>query len=270
MGELMDTFIQYIPRVLGALAIVGVGLVLAVLARRGASFLLWRFRFDQVCERVGVTALISDGEIQRSPTRFVAVVVFYGVLLFSILAALGPLGLDFLAETLNQVILYAPRALAAILILVLGTSVAGVVAEIAGRALSGLGARRTGGVKTFVRFSVIFIVAILAAAVLEIDVTILVVMTILGFGAVALTASLALGLGLQKLSQNVAAGRYLSEGLKEGDEISVNGVSGTIERMGHAMTTIRGDGGSVYLVPNAHFLEHVVEKQDPVVPEEDF
>lgn len=120
----------------------------------------------------------------------------------------------------------------------------------------------TGGVRTFVRFAIIFVVAILAAAILEIDVTILVAITVLAVGAVALTASLALGLGLKDLSGNIAAGRYLSEGLREGDEISLGGVSGTIESIGHAMTTIRSDDGRVFLVPNSHFLESVVEKRE--------
>ncbi len=71
-----------------------------------------------------------------------------------------------------------------------------------------------------------------------------------------------MGLGLRELSQNVAAGRYLSEGIAEGDEISLNGISGTVERVGHAMTIVRGPNGRIYLVPNSHFLEHVVEKQE--------
>lgn len=257
----MATLIQYVPRVLGALAIIAVGLVLAIVARRGATYLLRRFRFDELCARIGINRLIGE-DGGRSPTTFTGSVVFYGVLLFSVLAALGPLGLDFLATTLNQVILYAPKALAAILILILGTSAAGVVSEMAGRALAGVGVRRVGGIKTFTRFAVIFVVAILAAAVLEIDVTILVVITVLALGAVALTASLALGLGLRGLSQNVAAGRYVSEGVEEGDEISMNGVSGTVEEIGYAMTKIRAPNGKLYLVPNSHFQEHVIEKNE--------
>lgn len=265
----MDTFIQYVPGVLGAAAIIAVGLVLAFVARRGATFLLRRVRFDEVCERIGVNRLLGGEESPRSPTAFAGSVVFYGVILFSVLAALGPLGLDFLATTLNQVILYAPKALAAILILVLGTSAAGVISEMAGRALSGVGVRRVGGIKTFTRFAVIFVVAILAAAVLEIDVTILIVITVLALGAVALTASLALGLGLRGLSENVAAGRYVSEGVEEGDGISMNGVSGTVEEIGYAMTKIRSPSGKLYLVPNSHFLDNVVEKHEVGAEDED-
>lgn len=262
MNELVATFVQYVPRVLGALAIIAVGLVLAVVARRGATFLLRRFRFDELCERIGINRLLGSEDSTRSPTTFAGSLVFYGVLLFSVLAALGPLGLDFLATTLNQVVLYTPRAVAAILILILGTSAAGLVSEMAGRALSGVGARRVGPVKTFIRFAVIFIVAILAAAVLEIDVTILIVITVLALGAVALTASLALGLGLRGLSQNVAAGRYVSEGLRVGDEISIEGVSGTVEDIGYAMTKVRSPEGKLFLIPNSRFHENIVEKRE--------
>jgi small-conductance mechanosensitive channel len=46
-----------------------------------------------------------------------------------------------------------------------------------------------------------------------------------------------------------------------GDEIRFNGISGTVERIGHAMTTVRSGDGRVFLVPNSQFLEHVVEKR---------
>ncbi len=261
MNEIIDAFIVYVPQLAGALALAALGFVLAILAKRVTPLLLRRLRFDEVCDSAGVTTLMREGGIRRTPTQFASAVVFYAVLALAIIAALGPLGLDFLARTVNQIILYAPRALVAVLTLVLGTSAAHFLARLTGRMLPEVGVNRTGGLKTLVRLTVIFIAAILAAAVLGIDVTILIVVTIIGLGAVALTAALALGLGLRSLSQNVAAGRYVSEGIAEGDEISLNGISGTVERIGHAMTTVRAPDGRVYLVPNTHFLDHVVEKQ---------
>ncbi len=43
----------------------------------------------------------------------------------------------------------------------------------------------------------------------------------------------------------------------------MNGFSGAVERIGHATTTIRADRRT-YIIPNAYFLEHVVEKEDPL------
>jgi small-conductance mechanosensitive channel len=261
MNEIFDAFIVYVPQIAGALALAALGFVLAFLAKRVTPFLLRRLRFDEVCDSAGVTNLMREGGIRRTPTQFASAVVFYAVLALAIVAALGPLGLDFLAGTVNQLILYAPRILVAVLTLILGTSAAGFLARLTGRMLPEVGVNRTRGLTTLVRLGVIFIAAILAAAVLGIDVTILIVVTVIGLGAVAFAAALALGLGLRSLSQNVAASRYVSEGIAEGDEISLNGISGTVERIGHAMTTVRAPDGRVYLVPHTHFLEHVVEKR---------
>lgn len=98
---------------------------------------------------------------------------------------------------------------------------------------------------------------------LGVDVTLLILLTVNVLGAVALTASLAVGLGMRPVSENTAASRYVAEGISEGDRISLNGLSGTVERMGHAVTTVRGPGGQGYLVPNAYFLQHVVEITGP-------
>jgi small-conductance mechanosensitive channel len=262
LNELVDVLVLYVPRIVGALALLVLGFVFAVLARRFTPFLLRRLRFDEVCERAGVTGLMREGGVSRNPSQFVGVVVFYAILALAIVTALGSLGLDFLAGTLNQVLLYAPRVLVAILTLILGAAAAGLLAQLTGRVLRDVGLNNTGGLKSFVRFGVVFISAILAAAVLGIDVTILIVVTIIGLGAAALSAALALGLGLRELSQNVAASRHISQGIAEGDKISLNGISGRVERIGHTMTTVRGTSGRVYLVPNSHFLTHVVEKHE--------
>ena len=263
MDNLIDVIVLYAPRIVGAFGLVVLAVVLAVLAGRFTPFVLRRLRFDRICERAGVTSLMREGGIQRTPTQLAGAIVFYAVLALGIITALGSLGLDFMAGTLNQVLLYAPRVLVAVLTLILGAAAASLLARLTGRALREVGVNRTGGLENLVRFGVIFIAVVLAAAVLGIDVTILIVVTIIGLGAAALAAALALGLGLREMSENIAASRHVSEGIAEGDEISLNGISGTVESIGHTMTTVRGPNGRVYLVPNSHFLAYVVEKQEP-------
>ncbi len=268
MDTLLQMLLAYIPRVLGAILIVAVGVVLAGLARRATAFALRRLRFDLVCDRIGVTQLLQAGGIQRAPSRFVATVVFYAIVIFAVLAALGPLGLDFLALALNQVLLYAPRLLAAVLILILGSSAAGLLAEISTSTLARAGVQRLAPIRTLVQVGVVYVAVILAAAVLGIDVTILIVITVIVLGGIALAAALAVGLGLRELSRNIAAARYVAEGIAESDEIVVGGYAGRVERIGYALTMLRGADGKVYLVPNGLFLTEVVQKNRPLPPEE--
>jgi small-conductance mechanosensitive channel len=71
----------------------------------------------------------------------------------------------------------------------------------------------------------------------------------------------ALGGGLIGLSGNIAAGRYVREGISEGDEISVDGIEGTVEEIGHAAVVLRSEDGYLYRVPNRTLLEGVVRKR---------
>lgn len=260
MNQFLNLAILYVPRVVGALMILIGGIIFAFIARRVSTWLLQHLGFDHLGERAGVTTLLKQRNVQRTPSRLVGTLIFYGILVLTLLTALGNLGLEFLAGTLNQVFLFAPRALLAVLLLFLGTAAAGLLAELTTQALANAGVTRAGGLRTFVRYGVIFITVLLVAAILQIDVTILIIIAVLVLGGVVLAAALAVGLGLRELSQNIVASRYITEGLSEGDRIRLNGASGTIEHIGHAVTLVRDDDGDVSLIPNAHFMAQIVKK----------
>lgn len=261
MRNIVTSFLDYLPRLFGALVVVIIGVLLAVISRAVIAFVLRRLQFDDLCRRTGISQLLEQGGVRRRPSQLFGSLVFYAILIYVLLTAFGALGLTFLVDSLNMLVLYAPRVLTALALVVLGVAAAGLIAEAAERVLADLGVERIGGLQAIIRFGLIFLVVILAAAVLGIDVALLIAITVIVLSGVALAAALAVGLGLRGLSQNIAASRYIAEGIDEGDRISVNGASGTVERVGYAMTTLRADDGRVFLVPNHHFVEHVVEKE---------
>jgi Mechanosensitive ion channel len=68
-------------------------------------------------------------------------------------------------------------------------------------------------------------------------------------------------LSVEYQGSNVAAGRYVQDGTKVGDVISVDGVEGTIEELGYASITVRSEDGHLYRIPNRALLENVVRKR---------
>jgi small-conductance mechanosensitive channel len=263
MADVLTAFLAFVPRIFGAAALLVLGILTAVVARWLVPLLLRRLRFDDLCQRAGVTNLLERGGITRRPSQLLGLVIAYAILGYAILTALGAVGLTFLAGSLNELILYAPRALTAVFLVILGVAAAGLLAEAVGRLLADTGIGDVDTLRNVVRFGLIFVVAILAAALLGIDVALLIAITVIALSGLALTAALAVGLGLRGLSQNIVASRYIAEGIAEGDRITINGTSGTVEQVGHAMTTLRADDGRAFLVPNHHFLDHVVEKVAP-------
>ncbi len=63
---------------------------------------------------------------------------------------------------------------------------------------------------------------------------------------------LAVGFGAQNLVRDVLSGFFLlyEDVLGVGDYVSIAGYSGTVEAVGLRTTTLRGDGGELYVIPN--------------------
>jgi small-conductance mechanosensitive channel len=109
---------------------------------------------------------------------------------------------------------------------------------------------------------VLVVTALLAAAQLGIDISLLVLLAAVLLGTVGLVVALSLGVGLAPLSGNIAAGRYVQgNDIQVGDEISVDGVAGVIENLGYASVTLRSEDGSLRYVPNRVLLEGIVTKR---------
>ena len=62
MNDVIEAFVVYVPKIVRAFALLVLGFVLAVVASRVTPFLLRRIRFDQVCDREGVTNLMREEE----------------------------------------------------------------------------------------------------------------------------------------------------------------------------------------------------------------
>ena len=109
--------------------------------------------------------------------------------------------------------------------------------------------------------TVISVASLLAAAQLGLDTSLLLVVSISLLATIGLVIVITVGQGLVLLSGNVAASRYVQDGVKEGDEISVNGIEGTVEETDYASVTLRAEDGDLYRIPNRIILENVVRKK---------
>lgn len=264
LEALWTAFSGFTPRLVGAgLVLVVAFLVARLLQRLGARF-LQRIRLDTLFESTGAAASLQRVGFGRRPSFVVGYVLFWGVLLAGVAAALSILGLASLQRNMDVIVALAWKAVVAALILAGGLAAAGWLSNLASTRSESAGLR---GGDLFGRAVFAFVLALavlLAAAQLGIKISILVLLTAILFGTVGVVAALALGLGLVPLSGNIAAGRYVQgNGIREGDEISVNGLEGTVEELGLASVTLRSEDGRIHHIPNRILLEEVVSKTSP-------
>ena len=254
----------FTPRLVGAILVLVVAFFVARLLQRLGARLLQRVGLDRLFESTGAAASLQRVGFGRSPSFVVAYVLFWGILLAGVAAALSILGLASLERNMDLVVALAGKAVVAVLILAGGLAAAGWLSNLAVIRSESAGLR---GGDLFGRAVFAFVLAIaflLAAAQLGINISILILLAAILFGAVGIVAALALGLGLVPLSGNIAAGRYVQgNGIREGDDLSVDGIEGTVEQLGLASVTLRSQDGRIHFVPNRVLLEGVVSKTPP-------
>lgn len=154
-------------------------------------------------------------------------------------------GLQYIQENTGMIVVKLAIATA---ILLVGLVVAKVAAALVSRALTRQGGHRAETLAPTGR-SLVMIAGLGGALVLALDQVGFSVATLLAGAGVL---GLAIGFGAQTLVKDCLSGFFLilDDVLATGDVVEVDGVSGTVERVGLRITCIRAFSGQLWYVPN--------------------
>ena len=216
-----------------------------------------------------VAARLIRGALMRSSKPAVsaaaapvASLVFSAIFIVGLVVALGFVHPDSLETIPEDLFEFLPRLLAAVIVLIGGNVFATLGSAATDKALRGTAAHRFGPMA--VRWTILSFTAILAAAQLGVDTTIInIAAAALLFGLAAAMALL-IGLGGRGVASEVAAGRAWRTTLSVGDRIAASDVGGSsidgvVVEIHPTMIELDVDGRSV-LVPNSQLLDVVVER----------
>ena len=185
----------FLPKLLATLLLLLVGFLLARLLRAGVRRGLEALGFGRMAEKSGLEALVKQAGVDLSLAGIIAGTTYWLVLLVVAVSAANSLGLDSVAGLANKVILYLPKVVVAILVLVFGTLLARVVNRLVFAWLNGAKIPGALAVSTGIEYAVQIFALFLALEQLEIGTTLLTVAFAIGFGGLVLALALAFGLG---------------------------------------------------------------------------
>ena len=200
----------FLPELIGAIIIFIVGLTIAKLINMGATRLLRLVRFDIAAEKTGVKAFLNNGNIIKTPSEIVGSLIYWFVMILVIIASFDALGLPIVSDILNNIFLYIPNVVAAIIVLILGMLFANFISAVIQTATSNAGFANAEGLGKVALYAIIFFSGAIALIQLGIGEQIIASAFVIAFGAAALAAGIAFGLG----GKEVAA-EYLKKWLKE-------------------------------------------------------
>lgn len=207
LSNAVNLILTFIPRVIGFLVILIVGLIVATLVSKAVTFLLRKVGFDRMANRIGLSRFEQRMGVSLDPAGVLGKIVYWFLVLIFLVPATDALGLPTVSNILNALVAYIPNVFVAILVLFLGTLAATFVADLVRGATATANVGNPSIFAGVARWSIIGFAALVALEQLQIAPALINEL----FGAMVLAVAIAFGLAFGLGGQD-AARRWLARG----------------------------------------------------------
>jgi hypothetical protein len=202
----LDDLLGFLPRLLGFLILLLIGYLVAKALQKVISLALEKAGTDRALREGASGEVVNRVAPDVSPSALIGRVVFWFVFLGALSIAISSLGITALNDFLAEVFAYLPNIVAAILIFIVASAVAGLLARIIQRAMgdSPSGKLAASAVPALVMAIAVFMIL----NQLQIATAIVTITYAAVMGALALGMALAFGLGGRDVASRLLEDAY--------------------------------------------------------------
>lgn len=136
VNDTVTSIVNFVPKLIAFLVILLIGWIIARVLRTLVLKILKRVKFDQAVERGGIKQALSGTSYDAS--GLVAALVFYAVLLIALQLAFGVFGDNPVSDLIAGIVAWLPKAIVAVIIIVVAAAIARVVRDLITGAIGGL------------------------------------------------------------------------------------------------------------------------------------
>ena len=201
---------SFIPTVIGVLAALVVGGLVAPQVGKLVAGILKRIHVDRISHEIGLTNTLETGGIKRPVSDLIGTVITWGITITALVIALTCAGVTIIGPITGPVMAYVPGVLTGVITLMVGMFLAHIVAVFVHVVAANTGMPRPEMLATFTKWSVV----LMAVGVFVDKIGFGFLLT--GLPLTMLVGGLSLGLGLAfGLGGRDHAGHYLDRLLKK-------------------------------------------------------
>ena len=202
----------FVPRLLLAIVVLLVGWLVAKLVRFAIVKALHAVNFNVVTEKAGIDRFLSQGGTDIDTIRVLGALFFWLVILAALMVAFNTLDLAYVTDLIGRIVLFVPRVMVAVVILVFGAYFARFIGTALATYLRNIGAREAGLMGRLALYAIMAFVIMIALDQIGLGDIIRETFLVL-VGAVALALAIAFGLGGQR-----RAGEIIERWSRQDDE----------------------------------------------------
>ncbi|MGC0415148.1 mechanosensitive ion channel family protein [Embleya sp. AB8] len=138
-----SSFATFVPKLIAFLVILAIGWFVAKVIARIVDRVLRKVGFEKVAERGGVARTLEGSKYDA--TGIVAKVIYYAILLMALQLGFGVFGPNPISDMIRAIVLWLPRGIVALVIVVIAMAIAGAVRDIVRSALGAVSYGKTLG-----------------------------------------------------------------------------------------------------------------------------
>ena len=191
----LNTFLSAIPRIIGFAAVLVVGWIVSSLLGRGVEALLHAVRFNDLARRSGFAGFVQKMGVRDDPAGVISGIVKWFVRLITLVVAFDTLGLPAVSGVLQQLLLWLPNLVVALVVLVIGGLAANALSQLVRGATAEAGFSNPDLLAMVTKVAVLGFTVIVAVNQLGIATTLINTLLVGIVGAFSIAFGLAFGLG---------------------------------------------------------------------------
>src|ERR1700726_3412420 len=119
--EFLHQIAAFLPRLLLALVVLAIGWLLAKAARFAVERGLRAVNFTVLTERAGTDNFLQQAGLRGDTTTLFGLVAYWLAILATLMIAFNGLGLTYITDLLGRMVLFTPKLLVAMLVVVFGS-----------------------------------------------------------------------------------------------------------------------------------------------------
>jgi len=237
MYMLFDAMAVAVPRIILVLVLLLAGWLIGKTVKGIILRALKIIRFQQALDKVEISPILAQIGI-KNPPRFLASLGYWVVMLVFLIAITEVVRLPILSEGIASILGYVPKLLSAMVILIFGMLLAGIIQRVVRSACESINLSGAKVIANIVYYILFVFIAITALNQTGIDTTVITSNVTLIFAALLLAFAISYGFASRGLMTNMLSAFYRKEKFREGMRIRVGDVEGVIEEIDSISVTL--------------------------------
>lgn len=244
----------FIPNLLATIIVILIGLLVSKFITKWVAKLIEKLGFNKFCQKLNINRMLLTFGINTVPSVLIGKLLHLFFVLIIFVAGADTLGLDRVSAILDELVLYLPKLLGALIMTLIGLFIAKTGKKQIESSLENMGVEYGAAVGRVFQLLILFITFSLVVGQLDLETELLNTIFTVLIASVGIALALALGLGTKSIANSIVSGIYAREQLQPGDEVEFDDFVGNVVAVSTVNTLLENKEGKRLSIPNQYLL----------------